>query len=312
MFWSRWRRVLTVSLITFFTSVLNWGCSDRSIDHESLERLYDEQPHSGSPPTRVYHLGHSLVGPDMPFMLAQLADGHHDYKTQVGWGTYLQQHWEQGDQVPGLNLGAPDFVSMEEAIGGNDFDAYVMTEAVEIKDALKWHDPPGYLSKIVATINKNNPGARVYFYETWHHVNDPNGWLNRLENDFQEFWMDQILYAAVHDLDYSVPIYVIPAGQAFLNFFRELPHQTDFPGDIEHRFFFSDDIHLNDIGNYFVALVHYAVLYGRSPVGLPYALQKPDGSAAAAPSEEIARFMQEIVWQTVVSNKKTGVSPSPD
>ena len=35
----------------------------------------------------VYHLGHSLVGRDMPAMLAQMAG--HDYASQLGWGASI-------------------------------------------------------------------------------------------------------------------------------------------------------------------------------------------------------------------------------
>jgi hypothetical protein len=31
--------------------------------------------------------------------------------------------------------------------------------------------------------------------------------------------------------------------------------------------FFSDDVHLNNLGNYYIALVHYATVYKTSPVG---------------------------------------------
>ena len=68
-----------------------------------------------------------------------------------------------------------------------------------------------------------------------------------------------------------------------------------------------DPIHINDIGAYLVALTHYAVLYHRSPVGLPYQLRRADGSMANAPGPEAARLMQDIVWQVVTSYPKTGV-----
>ena len=51
-------------------------------------------PESG---LRVFHLGHSLVGRDMPAMLQQLAVAagfdDHTYESQLGWGTSLRSHW---------------------------------------------------------------------------------------------------------------------------------------------------------------------------------------------------------------------------
>jgi hypothetical protein len=66
---------------------------------------------------------------------------------------------------------------------------------------------------------------------------------------------------------------------------------------------------MNDLGNQFVALVHYAVLYGKSPVGLPHALLRGDGTPAEVPDPELARLMQEVAWAAARSTPLTGVAP---
>ncbi len=53
-------------------------------------------------PLSVYHLGHSLVGRDMPAMLAQLGGAGHDYALQLGWGTSLKEHWEPDQPINGF------------------------------------------------------------------------------------------------------------------------------------------------------------------------------------------------------------------
>ena len=77
----------------------------------------------------------------------------------------------------------------------------------------------------------------------------------------------------------------------------------------DRRGLFADEIHLNDLGNYFVALVHYAVLYQKSPIGLPHALRRGDGSEAEAPDPDLARLMQELAWSVARSTPLTGVTP---
>jgi hypothetical protein len=62
---------------------------------------------------------------------------------------------------------------------------------------------------------------------------------------------------------------------------------------------FSDDIHLNDLGNYFIACVQYAVIYGTSPVGLPRQLVNQWGKPYKPPSEALALRMQQIAWDVV-------------
>ena len=69
-----------------------------------------------------------------------------------------------------------------------------------------------------------------------------------------------------------------------------------------------DMIHLSDLGKYLVALTHYAVLYKRSPMGLPTQLNRADGTAAEAPAPEAAELMQEVVWRVVQDLPETGVA----
>jgi len=54
-------------------------------------------------------------------------------------------------------------------------------------------------------------------------------------------------------------------------------------------------------------LTHFAVLFGRSPVGLPSALLRADGTPAQAPLTETTELMQTVVWQVVTSTPLTGV-----
>jgi hypothetical protein len=69
-----------------------------------------------------------------------------------------------------------------------------------------------------------------------------------------------------------------------------------------------DMIHLGDLGSYLVALTHYAVLYHRDPAGLPYKLRRADGTDATPPGDELARVMQETVWDVVRGLPSTGVA----
>lgn len=60
-----------------------------------------------------------------------------------------------------------------------------------------------------------------------------------------------------------------------------------------------DDIHPTATGIYFVALVHFATLFGQSPVGLP---------APAVLGPELAKTLQCIAWETVVASARSGVT----
>ena len=61
-----------------------------------------------------------------------------------------------------------------------------------------------------------------------------------------------------------------------------------------------DDIHPSQVGVYFAALVHYATLYRRSPVGLPTFSEIGDA---------LAGTLQAIAWESVRNDVRTGVQP---
>ena len=260
-------------------------------------------------PLNVFHLGHSLVNRDMPAMLAQLAPSGHSYDSQLGWGTTLQAHW--GDApINGFDTenDHPRFRPALEAVQSGDYDAVVLTEMVEIRDSIRYFDSPDYLAKWAAEALKARPDVRLYLYETWHHLDDPEGWLERLDLDHDRYWLSRVLGPALKQLPDGARIFVIPAGQVMAAFVRALEAKGGI-GNVRDRtdlFARAEDgtldvIHLNDIGNYLVALVHYAALYHQPTVGLPHALTRADGTPAIAPDAEVARLMQETT-DSVVNN----------
>lgn len=271
-------------------------------------------PPSG--PLTVFHLGHSLVGRDMPAMLAQLAPEGHRYESQLGWGTSLKEHWEPGESIRGFEEenDHPRYRDAKEAIGSGDYGAVVLTEMVEIRDAIRYHDSATYLARWANLAWQANPDTRVYLYETWHPLDDPEGWLERLDADPKRFWEAKLLRPAFAVT--GKPIRVIPAGRVMARFVRAV-EQAGGVGNVAGReslFAVREDgsrdpIHLGDLGSYLVALTHYAVLYQQSPVGLPFRLNRADGSAADAPSARAARLMQETVWDVVTGIPETGVTP---
>lgn len=267
-------------------------------------------------PLRVFHLGHSLVGRDMPAMLAQLAGDGHAYESQLGWGTSLREHWEPDLPINGFDAenDHPRFRPARDAIGSGDYDSVVLTEMVEIKDAVKYHKSGKYFPLWAGLARQANPDTQVYLYESWHHLNDPEGWLTRLDGDLPRWWEQEILFRDLKQAG-GRPARLIPAGQVMAGFARAVETSGGVRGISGPEDLFArlpdgalDTIHVNDLGAYLVALTHYAVLYHRSPAGLPYQLKRADGTPADAPSEEAARLMQRVVWETVTALPETGVS----
>jgi hypothetical protein len=275
-----------------------------------MERLYAEPLPPPAGAVRGFHIGHSLVGRDMPAMLAQLAGGDYAYESQLGWGTTMREHWGPNDRINGFETenNHPRYRSASEAVDSGDYGVLVLTEMVEIRDAMAYFESWNYLSRWAERARAANPEIRVYFYETWHPTDDPEGWLNRLDADLNRYWIDGILRPALTESEGTYPIHVIPGGQVMAAFVRAVEARGGLPDVSGVDDVMADKIHFNDLGAYLIALTHYAVIFGRSPVGLPHELMRADGSPAVAPSPETAALMQNVVWDVVTSMPMTGVA----
>lgn len=314
-------KILLKKSLATFAAVLTClglmvGCSESKIEESALKNLYSKLLARTDKKLQVYHLGHSLVGRTMPSMLQQLAGSDHNFRSQLGWGTSLKEHWDPKLVINGFEEenDHENYQNVFEAIRGTQFDAFVLTEMVEIKDAIKYYGSAQYLQKFTQEIVKYNPDARVYLYESWHKVTDKEGWISRLDRDFSNYWLDKIVDSAHIGMENSNTIYVIPVGQVMSAFFKEVERLGGVKGISRPEDIFKrnpegglDPIHVNDIGSYLVTLVHFAVLYQTSPEGLPYQLKNETGDKAVAPSKEAAQLMQEITWRVVSENYRTGI-----
>jgi hypothetical protein len=143
-------------------------------------------------------------------------------------------------------------------------------------------------------------------------LDDPDGWLNRLDGDLQRHWEGDLLRRAMDGHDTGV-IFVIPGGQVLAALVRAM-EAGQVPGLTKREQLFArdprgaiDPIHLNDLGAYIIALVHFAVLYHRTPEGMPYRLLRADGSVTNALPVEAVPAIQRLVWQVVKGYAATGV-----
>lgn len=312
-------RLITLLLVgvVLVALVLGWFAFRKAGPSEAeVAAVYAAPLAPPTEPLRVFHLGHSLVGRDMPAMLAQLAGEGHRYESQLGWGTSLREHWEPDLPINGFETenDHPRYRDARDAIGSGDYDAVLLTEMVEITDAIRYHKSGPYLALWADLAREGNPGARVYLYESWPRLDDPKGWLKRLDMDLGTHWEGKIL---LHDFQSArPPVHVIPAGQVMAHFVRSIETMGGLENVRGREDLFArqsdgtlDPIHVNDLGAYLVALTHYAVLYHRSPEGLPHALMRADGTPADAPRPQVARLMQKSVWEVVTHYPKTGVAP---
>lgn len=303
------------ALVSALGGSLYWALTRPPSAASVRARLSGDLP-APTGPMSVFHLGHSLVNRDMPAMLAQLAPQGHRYDSQLGWGTTLQAHW--GDApINGFESenDHPRFRPAHEAIASGDYDAVVLTEMVEIRASIRWYDSPEYLTRWAEKALSARKDVRLYLYETWHPLDDPEGWLQRLDLDHERYWLRRVLGPALQRLPAGTQIHLIPAGPVLAAFVREVEARGGVGNVTDRNDLFArnddgslDAIHLNDLGNYLVALVHFAVLYHESPLGLPHQLAKADGTPANAPDPDVAALMQEVTASTILALGLSGTS----
>jgi len=309
-------RYLTAFKYTLLLLLSSCGMQ-KTLDPAALDALYTAPLPPPDKPLRVFHIGHSLVNRQMPLMLENLAGPGHEHGLQIGWGTSLKAHWEPKVTINGFEMegGHTRHENAREAVDSGQFDVLVLTEAVEIKDSIKYNDSPKYMRYWTRAARAANPQVRVYLYELWHHLNDPKGWLERLEDDLPRHWEGVLLAQGLAHGDTGGPVHVIPAGQVLGRLAREVEARGGV-GEMRSRedlFNLNDKgerdmIHVSELGNFLVAMTHYAVLYHRPPPVEPPPIIREDGSTMTPPSPELARLMREVVWSVVTSYPKTGVA----
>lgn len=311
--WHHLRRKGTLTLLLLLPAcgLLARGCTPDPVSDATFNAIYADPLPAAETPLRVYHLGHSLVGREMPFMLQQLAGAEHSFYSQLGWGANLSEHWEPDLPVKGFEQENthPQFRDPHETLASGEIDVFVVTEALPIQSAIEYHDPAYYLMKWATTAWDANPETRVYLYESWHALDTEDGWLDRLDRDLGQYWEGEILRRSLAYEAVTQPIHVIPVGQVMAAFTRAVEERGGVGPVRDRNDLFTDNIHFNDYGAYLVALTHYAVLYGTSPVGLPHDLMRLDGTPAEDPGSAVARLMQETVWQVVTGYAPSGVAP---
>jgi hypothetical protein len=270
-----------------------------------------------------FYIGHSLVNFNMPAMVHGLAlnagkTTHYDCQIANGSPLHINYNDFAGAQGTPYTTAFPD---------GN-YNSLIITEAVPLQPHLTWSDTYLYANNFYTYAKDHNNGnpLKFYIYETWHCKNSgipqpsfPTGcdwdntansttlWHPRLLADFP-LWSGIVTHVRNQNPTEN-QIWMVPAGQAFYNLTSEI-NAGNIPGITTYADLFIDDIHLTNSGNYFVACVMYATIYGESPVGLSQNINDMWGVPfTSMPTVDQALAMQQIAWNTVTTlSSWTGVN----
>ena len=264
----------------------------------------------------ILMVGHSLFGVDGPDMLQEAlraGQGQGSVQAQIINGAPLRYNWEESDKAEGVDARA--------LLPAGGISHLILTEAIPLANHTEWSDTEVYAQAFFGLAVAANPAVKVYLQETWHSLNSGTGvaiendanadvpWRVRLDQDLP-IWQQIVTSVEAGNRTAEASIALIPAGQAMARLYDEIAADR-VPGITEINAFFADDIHLNDLGHYFVAMVQYATITGADPLGLPNAFNDRWGKAFDAPDADLARVLQRIAWEAVREYDGAAVAPIP-
>jgi hypothetical protein len=304
-----WLRMILAALTIL---VGDWGVA---MSQESREAAGT----SAWPPrdhVRAFYSGHSL-SEGVPEVVEQIARslGHRlNFEVQVLGYSLLRQRTKgevpSASEWPGYRAGqnresagldvAEELRQPRRLAPGDKYDVLVVTERHDLPAIARKERTAFYLVDMAKHLLAGNPDAEVLLYHTWLNVDTdaPWPWIN-YERAVSPMW-ECIASRANLDLPArgDLPrVRVLPGGSALAELAAALwdgkvPGVAASTPGARVRLLFSDNVHMSEVGRYFIALVHYAVLFGRSP----------EGAAIPAPlSAETGRYMQTMAWQFAVS-----------
>jgi hypothetical protein len=273
---------------------------------------------------RAFFSGHSLLDNPLPDWIESIAASRGDtlaWQEQIVLGSPIRVRTKGNDPnatgFTGYQLGKSksggkidvlaELASPSELAPGERYDRLVITERTDFLGAIQWEDTIGYLRDFHDRLVQQNPRAGSLLYQVWPELDkrDPGPWVAYVQGEL--FVWECVAARVNHTLasdGRADRVGVIPAGIALAALVQRAL-SGGVPGVVgtpEQRIqaIFKDEVHLTPLGIYLIAAVHYAVLFGESPVG---AAAPPNVNAGAV------LVLQQIAWDTASGYRSRAAQP---
>lgn len=260
---------------------------------------------------RVIMSGHSLTDgiPDPLVAIVETVGGASSKGMKIDAdtvpGSPIQHRWENRDHGPDSRM----------EIG--NYEILVLTERVPVRStmtahhtkdlALEWFD-------LAWTKGNGGRGAETVLYASWITITSGPG--NKDEYDSEELiipfrerlelemgsWQEIVDHVNLNRISGSPPMRAIPGPMIMAAVYDAIAAGTA-PGLKTMADLFIDNIHVNDLGAFLIALAHFAVIYGRDPRSIPDLRGE-----ARWPRGEQAAWMKQLVWDVVRAYPDGGLS----
>ncbi len=167
------------------------------------------------------------------------------------------------------------------------------------------------IPKLLDALFAKSPQAQVFIYAQWPYGERGGDWSRRWLEPRQKNIMSRdeyethVRWLREHYPDRK-PARLIPVGHA-LHILDQRAKAGEIPGLRTMWDWYIDGVHVNNAVNYVIGCAFYAVIFEKSPVGLPHEMYNHADSRVRI-TPELARTIQETVWQVVATHPLTGVS----
>lgn len=256
------------------------------------------------PAQRVFSAGHSFHF-FMPPILTEVCalakiEGHKQFGEQALGGSQVLSHWNletaKNTVRPALEKGEIDVLTVSPLYlpdaGIEKFGEFGLAHNPELRitvqefwlpfdDVAAWNQRPKVVDHNALSMRELRRNHEGYFKEMDAHVVDLNKKFGK------------------------TVLYVVPVGQAVLDL-REAVANGRCPGITDQNRLFTDAVgHPETAVKLLTTYCHFAVIYRRSPIGLPV----PTVLAKRPEAEKLNALLQEIAWKAVTSHPLSGVKP---
>lgn len=249
-------------------------------------------------------IGHSQTNFTMPRYIASLAKqaGYtYTYKCQIINGSTLKYQWENSANAQGADGKEELPTGKYDVVFLNDNRPFVSasSEANSIFYGNKWWD-----------LALNNSSVRVFLQPYWPWKTD-DPYYNP-DPSYEKVIADRrVIYERIAvGMEKAHPgkkIYISPIDMAVVKLVRKI-EKGEVPGFTTIADIYGDEVHLTDVGKYLNACVNYAVIYRKSPVGLPGKMYNEWGKLMIEIPETAAKIFQEVAWQSCMEYPRSGIS----
>lgn len=306
---SRWRLLAAMSAVGL------GGCAAEGVTPSATGTFSAAYGSAEDRPRKLFISGHSLTDRPFPDYLAALA-GHAGeplewnmqhlsgsslrMRTQ-GDGSAALQGYRQGSDRDRRPIDVLD--ELKRRPGKAPYDTLILNEVHTFLESLIWNDTIGNAVDYEARFHASNPDGQTYMYAAWLNIDDlddPANWI-AYERAATKAWQCTTIEIN-HRLaakGRTRPVRLIPAAAALAALVTQAVSEDGVKGlsgstrrgTIERLF--SDDVHLTELGNYYIALISYVALYGDLPAD-PW-VSNIDPALAGELQQFARRFMAQ--WQ---------------